>query len=220
MSISRRMHMLFASLTMLLVCSFTVAAQNKVQGVVTDEQGEPLPGVGISVKGTTTGASTNVDGQYSIIAPADGTLTFSYVGMNPEHVKINNRSTINVVLTEDSKNLDEIVVVGYGEQKKVTLTGAVSQVTSKDITKTVGSNLSQSLVGKLPGMITMQSSGRPGSDGVSILVRGYSSYNDAVRCCASSTASNAAATVLPRSTPTKLNLSRCSKMPLHALSTV
>ena len=146
MSISRRMHMLFASLTMLLVCSFTVAAQNKVQGVVTDEQGEPLPGVGISVKGTTTGASTNVDGQYSIIAPADGTLTFSYVGMNPEHVKINNRSTINVVLTEDSKNLDEIVVVGYGEQKKVTLTGAVSQVTSKDITKTVGSNLSQSLV--------------------------------------------------------------------------
>ncbi len=179
MSISRRMHMLFASLTMLLVCSFTVAAQNKVQGVVTDEQGEPLPGVGISVKGTTTGASTNVDGQYSIIAPADGTLTFSYVGMNPEHVKINNRSTINVVLTEDSKNLDEIVVVGYGEQKKVTLTGAVSQVTSKDITKTVGSNLSQSLVGKLPGMITMQSSGRPGSDGVSILVRGYSSYNDA-----------------------------------------
>ena len=79
MSISRRMHMLFASLTMLLVCSFTVAAQNKVQGVVTDEQGEPLPGVGISVKGTTTGASTNVDGQYSIIAPADGTLTFSYV---------------------------------------------------------------------------------------------------------------------------------------------
>ncbi len=171
--------MLLVSLTMLLVCSFTAAAQVNVSGVVTDETGEPLPGVTVMVKGTSTGTSTNIDGQYTINAPADGTLTFTYVGMTPQEIKIAGRTKVDVTLVEDSKLLDEVVVVGYGQQKKVTMTGAVSQVTAKDITKSVGTNLSQALVGKLPGLITMQSTGRPGSDGVSLLVRGYSSYNDA-----------------------------------------
>lgn len=177
--IARRMHLLLVSLTMLLACSFTAAAQVTVTGVVSDETGEPLPGVTVMVKGTSTGTSTNVDGQYTINAPADGTLTFTYVGMLPQEVKIAGKTKIDVVLKENSQVLDEVVVVGYGQQKKVTLTGAVSAIGAKDITKSVGTNLSQALVGKLPGLVTMQSTGRPGSDGVSLLVRGYSSYNDA-----------------------------------------
>ncbi len=172
------MQMMMVSLTMLLVCSFTVAAQVTVSGVVSDENGEPLPGVTVMVKGTTMGASTNIDGQYSIKAPADGTLSFTYVGMIPQEVKIAGKTIVNVTMKEDAKILDEVVVVGYGQQKKVTMTGAVSAIGAKDIVKTTGTSLSQSLVGKLPGVITMQGSGRPGSDGVSLLVRGYSSYND------------------------------------------
>ncbi|MDE5608118.1 MAG: TonB-dependent receptor [Muribaculaceae bacterium] len=175
-----RFQSVLVALCMLLVCSFTVAAQTQVSGVVTDESGDPLAGVTILVKGSSVGTSTNIDGEYAINAPEGATLTFTYVGMAPSNHKLASGQTkLNVVMKEDATNLDEVVVVGYGQQKKLTMTGAVSQVTSKDITKTVGTNLSQSLVGKLPGMITQQGSGRPGNDGVSILVRGYSSYNDA-----------------------------------------
>ncbi|MBD5367511.1 MAG: TonB-dependent receptor [Bacteroides sp.] len=170
------MQMLLVSLSMLLVCSFTAAAQVTVTGTVQDETGDPLPGVTVMVKGTSTGTSTNIDGQYTINAPADGTLTFTYVGMNPQEIKVAGRTTINVTMKEDTQMLDEVVVVGYGQQKKVTMTGAVSAVGSKEIVKTVGTSLSQSLVGKLPGLITMQSGGRPGNDGVTIQVRGATSY--------------------------------------------
>lgn len=169
------------ALTMLIMCSFTASAQwgGVVSGFVYDESGEPLPGVSVVVKGKSTAAvSTDIDGMYKINVPADGTLVFSYVGMLPEEVKVGGKSKIDVTLKEDTQLLDEVVVVGYGQQKKVTMTGAVSAIGARDIVKTTGTNLSQSLVGKLPGVITMQTSGRPGSDGVSLLVRGYSSYND------------------------------------------
>lgn len=179
MSMSVRFRASLVALAMLLICSFTVAAR-QVKGTVTDEAGEPLAGVTVLVKGSSVGTSTDIDGHYSIDAPEQATITFSYVGMAPASRKLAaGMTTLNVVMKEDNTVLDEVVVVGYGQQKKITMTGAVAQVTAKDITKTVGTNLSQSLVGKLPGMITMQGSGRPGSDGVSILVRGYSSYNDA-----------------------------------------
>ncbi len=162
---------MLVALSMLIVCSFTVAAQNQVSGTVTDESGDPLAGVTILVKGSSVGTSTNIDGEYAINVPEGGVLTFTYLGMVPQSHKIAAGQTkLDVVMKEaDANALDEVVVVGYGQQKKITMTGAVAQVTAKDITKTVGTNLSQSLVGKLPGMITMQSSGRPGSDGVSIL---------------------------------------------------
>ena len=171
---------MLVALSMLLVCAFTVAAQRQVAGGVTEESGDPLAGVSVLVKGSNVGTATDVDGRYVIDAPDGATLIFKYVGMVPSSHKLAPGQTkLDVVMKEDATSLDEVVVVGYGQQKKITMTGAVAQVSSKDITKTVGTNLSQSLVGKLPGMITMQSSGRPGSDGVSILVRGYSSYNDA-----------------------------------------
>ena len=162
---------------MLLACSFTAAADN-VTGVVTDEHGDPLAGVSVTIKGKKTGVTTDIDGKYSIDAPANATLSYHLVGMVHKDVKVAGNSNINVTLGEDTEVLGEVVVVGYGQQKKATMTGAVSQVTAKDIVKSTGSNLSQALVGKLPGVISSQSTGRPGYDNVSFLVRGYSSYND------------------------------------------
>lgn len=97
--------------------------------------------------------------------------------MNKQEIKVNGRSTINIILKEDVANLDEVVVVGYGTQKKAHLTGSVVTVSQKDMLKTTASNMSQTLVGKLPGLITQQSLGQPGSDDVSILIRGYSSFS-------------------------------------------
>lgn len=176
--IMRLMKLALVSLSMLLVCSFNAAAQTEVRGNVTDESGDPLIGVSVKVKGSQVATMTDVDGNYKVNAPANGTLEFSYIGMQKQEVKISGRKTIDVVMQNDAISLDEVVAVGYGQQKKVTMTGAVAAVSAKDIVKTVGTSLSQSMVGKLPGMITMQSGGRPGNDGVSLLVRGYSSYND------------------------------------------
>lgn len=173
----RTIRIFLFSLSILFAYAANGYAQNMVKGVVIDMTGEPLPGVSVVIKGTTTGTTTDVDGRYSINAPTSSTLLFSYVGMLPLEVKVNERRTINVTLSEDVSNLDEVVVVGYGAQKKVHLTGSVSSVSQKEILKTTASNISQTLVGKLPGLVTQQSSGQPGADDVSILIRGYSSYN-------------------------------------------
>ena len=109
------------ALTMLIMCSFTASAQwgGVVSGFVYDEAGEPLPGVSVVVKGKSTAAvSTDIDGMYKINVPADGTLVFSYVGMLPEEVKVGGKSKIDVTLKEDTQLLDEVVVVGYGQQKR------------------------------------------------------------------------------------------------------
>lgn len=102
-----------------------------VRGVVTDVTGDPLPGVSVVVKGTTTGTTTDIDGRYSINASNTATLEFSYIGMNKQEIKVNGRSTINIILKEDVANLDEVVVVGYGTQKKAHLTGSVATVSQK-----------------------------------------------------------------------------------------
>ena len=177
----RTIRIILFSLSMLFAYATNGYAQNMVRGVVTDVTGDPLPGVSVVVKGTTTGTTTDIDGRYSINVPSTGTLIFSYIGMakhevNKQEIKVNGRSTINIILKEDVANLDEVVVVGYGTQKKAHLTGSVATVSQKDMLKTTASNMSQTLVGKLPGLITQQSLGQPGSDDVSILIRGYSSF--------------------------------------------
>lgn len=165
------------SLSMLFAYSVNGYAQNKIKGVVTDVTGTPLPGANVTIKGTTAGTTTDIDGKFSIDAPKTVTLYVSYIGMNKKEVKVNGRATINVTLEEDAAGLDEVVVVGYGSQKKVHLTGSLAAVSQKEILKTTASNISQTLVGKLPGLITQQALGQPGSDDVSILIRGYSSFN-------------------------------------------
>ena len=129
----RTIRIILFSLSMLFAYATNGYAQNMVRGVVTDVTGDPLPGGSVVVKGTTTGTTTDIDGRYSINASNTATLEFSYIGMNKQEIKVNGRSTINIILKEDVANLDEVVVVGYGTQKKAHLTRSVATVSQKDM---------------------------------------------------------------------------------------
>ncbi len=168
-------------LTILMMLSATVFAQVTVTGVVTESSGEPVIGATIREKGNqTNGTVTDIDGNYSIkVANANATLIFSYVGLETQEVKLNGRKKVNVTLNNDDEILEEVVVVGYGTQKKVTMTGAVANVGSRELLKSPVANLGNSLQGKLPGVQTMQPSGMPGDDSPAIRIRGVGSLNSA-----------------------------------------
>ena len=145
----------------------------EITGKVTSEAGEPLIGVTVVLKGTTMGSSTDVSGNYSLNVPDnEGTLVFSYIGFETKEVAIGNATTLNVTLSPDAKALEEVVVVGYGEQKKETLTGSVVQVTGDDIVASPTANVTTALAGRLPGLVVNQRSGEPGRDDPAILIRG------------------------------------------------
>ena len=147
-----------------------------VQGSVSDAKG-PLPGVTVRLKGTDVATVTDVSGKYRLSSPSNtGTLVFSFVGYNPQEIAINNRTVINVVLTESSKALSEVVVVGYGTQRRVDLTGSVGSVSAKQLQERPQTNLEQELAGKIPGVNVSTNSGEPGGD-TRIRIRGYSSIN-------------------------------------------
>ncbi|WP_347157927.1 SusC/RagA family TonB-linked outer membrane protein [Pontibacter chitinilyticus] len=148
-----------------------------INGKVTDQSGAGLPGVTVLLKGTTTAAPTAVDGSYALHVPdGSGTLVFSYIGYQSQEVPINNRSTINVQLATDAKALEEVVVVGYGVQKKATLTGSVTAVKGEEIAKSPTVNVTNSLAGRLPGLTAVGSSGEPGYDGAKLRIRGINSF--------------------------------------------
>ncbi len=145
----------------------------EVKGTVTDKDGEPLIGVGVTLQGTTTGAVTDISGSYSLNVPSRNTvLEFTYLGYSNYSTTVGNRSVINVVLTEDVQYLDEVVVVGYGTQKKVNLTGSVAMVTSDEMASRPISNVTSGLQGLLPGVTVVNPSGQPGSSNTTIRVRG------------------------------------------------
>lgn len=148
----------------------------KVQGTVSDANG-PLPGVSVKVKGTGTGTITDVNGKYAL-TDVDGTATlvFSFVGYTTQEVTVNNRQTIDVRLVEAPKALNEVVVVGYGTQKRVDLTGAVGSVNDKQLQERPAINLEEELAGKIAGVNVSTNSGAPGG-GTKIRIRGYSSIN-------------------------------------------
>jgi TonB-linked SusC/RagA family outer membrane protein len=151
-----------------------------ITGKVTDTLGAALPGVNIKLKGSPAGTTTSNDGRYSITVP-DGTavLIFSYLGFTTQEIEVNGRGTINVQLKEKSSALNEIVVVGYGTQKKVNLTGAVSVIPGKDLaTRPVGQT-SAALAGIAPGVTVVQNSGRPGGDAAVIRIRGVGTTSNA-----------------------------------------
>lgn len=147
-----------------------------VSGTVTDDTGITLPGVNIVIEGTTRGVTTDIDGNYTINAPADGVLIFNYVGFNPQRIAIENRSTIDVQLEEDVQSLNEVVVVGYGQMKRTDLTGSVVSVSNESIEKSVPTSIDQVLQGRAAGVQVQQNSGAPGSSS-SIRIRGINSLN-------------------------------------------
>lgn len=152
-------------------------AQNTIVGKVTGGQAnEVLPGVNVVLKGTSTGTSTNAEGTYSISAPADGTLTISFIGYEPQEIPVNGRSKIDIALKEDSKSLSEVVVIGYGTSKRANLTGAAASISSKDIEERPVSRLENVLAGQLPGVDVQTTSGEPGA-ALQIRVRGTGSLN-------------------------------------------
>ncbi len=161
----------FYSLLLLLLLGVPSFAQTTVTGKITDGKGESLPGVSVALKGTSTGVISDADGGYSISAPADGTLVFSFIGFKSAEVPINGRTVIDTQLQEDVTSLDEVVVIGYGVQKKSVATAAISKVDSKKLEGFSVQRLDQMLQGQVSGVIFKSSSGQPGS-GQNIMIRG------------------------------------------------
>lgn len=153
------------------------SAEKTISGLVSDEKREPLPGVSVVVKGTQTGTITDINGKYILNVPDKvGLLVFSYVGYLHQEVPVGNQATLDIVMQADNKALDEVVVVGYGTQKKATLTGSVASVQGKELTQSASPNVSNSIAGRIPGVIANNRSGRPGDDESSILIRGFNSF--------------------------------------------
>lgn len=161
------------------VCIFSSFAQNTIRGTVNDDKGEALPGVTIKCKSSNLGTITDFNGKYSIEAQNNDVLIFSSIGMKTYETKVGNRHSINVIMQNDITAVDEIIVVGYGTQKKSSLTGSVAQIDNKQIMEAPVGNISNMLGGRLPGLISVQSSGQPGADNSSLLVRGISTYGNA-----------------------------------------
>ncbi|MDP4225438.1 MAG: TonB-dependent receptor [Bacteroidota bacterium] len=165
-------------------CATSELQQMTVSGRVTDSNGQPLIGVSVIVVGTTQGVVTDFDGKYSInVSKGNTTLRFSYVGYLPEERQIQASSVVDVVLAEKAKQLQEVVVVGYGAQKKESVVGSISQVSKENLEKSGHvTDLKQALTGQLPGLVTLTSSGEPGGTGrgesaTNIFIRGMNTWN-------------------------------------------
>lgn len=151
----------------------------EVSGVIYDEANQTLPGANIIEKGTTNGVQSDLDGKFSItVKSQNAILVFSYLGYFSKEINVNGEKNITVVLKENASQLEEIVVVGYGTQKKVTVTGAVSAIKTKEIQQTQTANLANNLTGRIPGLVVNARGGEPGSDAISILIRGISTTGD------------------------------------------
>jgi len=160
--------------------AFSTQAQDVITGVVKDAEGFTLPGVSVLQKGTTRGTSTDYDGKYSIkLTVGQRTLVFSYLGFKKVEVPINGKKTINVTLKQASESLDEIVIVGYGSQKKESVVGAITQVKGEDLQElNMGvTNVEEALQGNLPGVVAINGSGVPGRNDMQIFIRGQASWN-------------------------------------------
>ena len=165
------------SLVLLWVCTATIAnAQNKITGKVVDNTGEPVIGASVLIKGTSNGAVTDMDGNYTINnAPSNATLSISYIGFKPQIISVDGKSSINITLKEDNQNLNEVIVVGYGVQRKSDVTGALAHIDSKDLTAMPVNNAFEGMQGKTAG-VDITNSQRPGTIG-SITIRGQRSIS-------------------------------------------
>lgn len=147
--------------------------QQRVSGQVTDNTGAPLPGVSVQLKGTANGVSTDSEGRYRLEnVPEDAVLVFTFIGFKTQEVTASGREVINVRLEPDVAALDEVVVVGYGTQKLATVTGSITKVSGEELRSAPAINLSNTLAGRLPGLVAVTRSGEPGSDGSTFRIRG------------------------------------------------
>lgn len=171
------MRKILIMLTLSLCFTYSMAdVTGEVKGQVTDENGLPLPGVSITIKGLSTGTSTDIDGFYTLnIQEPNSILVFTFVGYKRQEVKVTSK-TLNIKMIPDEQLLDEVIVVGYGTQRKGSVTGSVAQVNTKEIMQSPVGTISNMVAGKLPGLVFKQSSGEPGSDGASLNIRGASSF--------------------------------------------
>lgn len=177
----------FGRLYLVILSLMLVAAQgwssvfqsgSQVTGTVVDTKNEPLIGATVMVKGTTTGTITDFDGKF-ILTVNDGNavLEVSYIGFESKEIALNGRKNVLVRLAEEQTVLEEVVVVGYGVQKKESVVGAISQVGTKALVESGTTNITNALTGKLSGVMTMQTSGQPGQNDADIVIRGVSSWN-------------------------------------------
>ncbi|PHN04554.1 SusC/RagA family TonB-linked outer membrane protein [Flavilitoribacter nigricans] len=155
-----------------LLLTSAAFAQQRVTGQVSDEAGTPLIGVNVLEVGTSNGTVTDLDGNYSLQVGADAQLAISYTGYQAQQLAVNNQSVINVTMVEGAV-LDEVVVIGYGTEKKINLTGSVATIGTEELTAVPVASTSGLLTGRFPGVITNQSSGLPGSDATTIRIRGF-----------------------------------------------
>lgn len=147
-------------------------ATRQITGTILDETGEPVIGANVVQKGTTNGTMTDLDGAFSLNVPNNATLVISFIGYNSMEVNVAGKSKITVTLKEDTQKLEEVVVVGYGTQKKVTVTGAVTAIGADEITQAPVANISNALVGRLPGVRVQNTGGMPGQES-SVDIRGF-----------------------------------------------
>jgi TonB-linked SusC/RagA family outer membrane protein len=169
-------------LTVFLLLSNSVFSQNGVviNGVITDISRDPLIGVNIKVENSNTGTISDINGKFTILVPSSTSIiSVSYIGYRTQNFSIGNKRDFQIILEEDTKLISEVVVVGYGTQKKETMTGAITTIKSDEIMKSPVGNVTQALAGRTPGLQIKQTSGQPGNDNASIRIRGIGSLTEA-----------------------------------------
>jgi len=165
----------------IVISALPVIQQNNrknITGIITDERGEPIIGANIIEKGTTNGIISNIDGEFALTVSENAVLQVSYIGYTNQEFRIGNQAFLKIILKEDSQALDEVVVVGYGIQKKVNLTGAVSSIKSEELERQPVVTLKDALAGLAPGMTVTKSSGQPGTSNADISIRGVGTWQD------------------------------------------
>lgn len=176
---ARRSHRLLywlPAIFFMLAGQILLAQTKQVQGVVIDGGGLSVIGASVQEKGTTNGTITDIDGKFSLNIQENATLIISFVGYQTQEIKTAGKTFFNITMQEDSEMLEEVVVVGYGAQKKESVVGAISQVSNKELLQSPAANVSQAISGKIAGVITSQTSGAPGSDDTQIYIRGRATF--------------------------------------------
>lgn len=174
-----KINFLILSCFFFFLSSLNAQAQNSVRGVVKDMDGETLIGVNVKVKDTKQGTLTDANGEFILnLSNSNATLEFSYVGYAPKSVALQGKKFIEVLMEQSSQALDEIVVVGYGTQKKSSLTGSIAQIDNKELMQAPTGNVSTLLAGRIAGLTAVQQSGVPGRDDATLMIRGISTLGD------------------------------------------